>query len=290
MPLLESLQAIWPVLAIVAVFGLVVGSFLNVVILRLPVRLEYDWRKEAKALLGQSDVGPEVEPPGLAFPPSRCASCQTTIKPWHNIPVFGWLWLRGRCAACGSSISIQYPLIELACGFGTALVVWRLGLSWEAAAALLLTWSLLALAAIDARHRLLPDVMTLPLLWIGLGLSLMGIFTDAHSSILGAIGGYLSLWAVFQLFLLLTGKEGMGYGDFKLFAALGAWLGWQKLPLIILLASAAGALVGGALLMTGRLANDRALPFGPYLAAAGWIALLWGDQLVGAYLHIADFG
>ncbi len=290
MPLPESLQAVWPVLAIAAVFGLVVGSFLNVVIFRLPIRLEYEWRKEARALLAQSDADSGPEPLGLVFPPSRCSSCQTLIKPWHNIPLFGWLWLRGRCAACRAPISVQYPLMELACGFATALVIWRLGISWQAAAALLLTWSLLALAVIDARHRLLPDVMTLPLLWLGLALSLPGIFTETHSSILGAIGGYLSLWVVFQLFWLLTGKEGMGYGDFKLFAALGAWLGWQKLPLIILLASATGALVGGALMLTGRLADDRALPFGPYLAAAGWVALLWGDQLVGAYLHIADFG
>ncbi len=285
----DSMQAFVPVLAIAVVFGLIVGSFLNVVILRLPPRLEHSWRREARLLLERPSAEDEPEPPGLVLPASRCPACQTPIKPWHNVPVLGWLWLRGRCAACRAPISIQYPLIELTCGIVTATVVWRLGLSWQAAAALLLTWSLLVLTAIDLRHRLLPDAITLPLLWLGLGLSLLGVYTDAPSSILGAIGGYLSLWVMFQLFLLLTGKEGMGYGDFKLFAALGAWLGWQKLPLIILLASATGALVGGAMMLTGRLAQDRSLPFGPFLAAAGWIALLWGDVLVQAYLHIADF-
>ncbi len=290
MPELDSLQAAWPALAIALLFGLMIGSFLNVVALRLPARLEYFWRKEAASLLGQSDASTIPEPPGVVFPPSRCPACETPIKPWHNIPVFGWLWLRGRCASCGAPISIQYPLVELACGLLTAVVIWRLGVSWQGASALVLTWSLLALTVIDMRHRLLPDVITLPLLWLGLGLSLFGVFTDVRSSVLGAMAGYLSLWLVFHAFLLLTGKEGMGFGDFKLFAAFGAWLGWQKLPLIILLASASGALVGGVLLLSGRLAEDRALPFGPYLAAAGWISLLWGDQLVSAYLHIADFG
>ena len=268
----------------VTLLSLCVGSFLNVVIARLPVMMEREWRRECRVLL-ELEPGQDEAPLSLVRPASRCPKCQAAIKPWHNLPVVGWLWLRGRCAACGAPISFQYPLVEAVTGLLGGYCAWRFG--WGAALlpALLLTWALVALTVIDLRTQLLPDSITLPLLWLGLLLSLGGIFARPAASIAGAAAGYLSLWSIYHLFRLATGKEGMGYGDFKLLAALGAWFGWQALPLIILASSVVGAIVGiGLIVFRG---HDRAtpIPFGPYLATAGWIVLIGGAELNAAWLR-----
>ncbi len=267
----------------VFVLGLMVGSFLNVVIHRLPLMMERDWQAQSRDYLGEPPV--EEATLTLATPGSRCPHCGHRIRFYENIPVLSYLWLRGKCTSCQTSISTRYPLIELLTGVLSVVVAWHFGFGLQAGAALLLTWALIALSMIDVDHQLLPDTITLPLLWLGLALSLFPVFADMRSSLIGAIAGYLSLWIVYQLFKLVTGKEGMGFGDFKLLAALGAWMGWQALPVIVLLSSAVGALLGGAMIaMQGR---DRAqpIPFGPYLAIAGWIALLWGEQISDAYLR-----
>ncbi|HWP94802.1 MAG TPA: A24 family peptidase [Gammaproteobacteria bacterium] len=262
--------------------GLAIGSFLNVVILRLPVMMEREWRRQCAESEGRA--APPEEPFNLITPPSRCPACGTRIRPLDNLPLVSWLLLRGRCRACGATISVRYPLIELLTGLCSAGVAWHFGFGWALAGALLLTWVLIALTVIDLDHQLLPDALTLPFLWVGLLFSLGHVFTDPRSAILGAVSGYLSLWTVYQVFRLATGKEGMGFGDFKLLAMLGAWLGWQALPLVILLSSLVGAAVGIALIVTRRGKRDTPIPFGPYLAAAGWIALLWRDVLIGAWL------
>ncbi|MEQ1439897.1 A24 family peptidase [Fontimonas sp. SYSU GA230001] len=284
MELLQGLQTS-PGLLVVActALGLVIGSFLNVVILRLPRMMELAWRREARELLELPPV--EEAPLSLIRPASRCPGCGAAIKPWHNVPVLGWLWLRGRCAACRAPISAQYPLVELACGVLSALCAVRFGWGPQLAAALVFTWVLLTLALIDLRTTLLPDDLTLPLLWLGLGLSLVPVFAPPPSAIVGAMTGYLSLWSVFQLFKLATGKEGMGYGDFKLLAAIGAWLGWQALPMVILLSSLVGATVGIGMVLFLRHDRRVPIPFGPYLAAAGWLALMYGDRLQSAYFQ-----
>ena len=269
--------------AVIGLLGLLIGSFLNVVILRLPRMLERAWWQEARSVL-QLPARPSPERFSLAYPPSTCPRCGARIKPWHNLPIVSWLLLRGRCANCAAPISIQYPLVELASGLAAAACAWRFGWSPQLAAALVLTWTLIALSVIDLHTQLLPDLMTLPLLWLGLLLSFFGQFTNLHSAVIGAMAGYLSLWSVYWIFKLITGKEGMGYGDFKLLAALGAWLGWQALPAVILLSSAVGALVGVGLILARRMDRGVPMPFGPYLACAGWITLMWGDQLTGFYL------
>jgi leader peptidase (prepilin peptidase)/N-methyltransferase len=282
--------------------GLLIGSFLNVVIYRLPVMLDRDWRQQCAALLADSAATPapqaapkgEAEPFDLIRPRSACLSCKTPIKARHNVPVLGWLWLRGRCAACQATIPVRYPVVEAGTGLASGFVVWSFGFSPEALAALLLTWSLIALAVIDLDHHLLPDAITLPLLWAGLLFHLVfgphaatSPFASLTNGVIGAIAGYLSLWLVFHGFRLVTGKEGMGYGDFKLFAALGAWLGWQMLPLIILLSALTGAITGVCLIALGRHTRQAPIPFGPYLAAAGFVALIWGLPVMGAYLRTA---
>lgn len=272
----------------VFVLGLLVGSFLNVVILRLPRMLEREWRAQCRELLESAvvDAAP-VERFDLIWPPSHCPDCGHRIRAWENIPLVSYLFLRGRCSGCGARISPRYPLIELVTAVLSAYIAWHFGFGLAALAALVLTWALLALSVIDLDHQILPDVITLPLLWLGLLLSLAGVFTHPQASIVGAAAGYLSLWAVYHGFRLLTGKEGMGYGDFKLLAMLGAWLGWQALPVIILLSSLVGAVVGIAMILI--LGRDRniPIPFGPYLAAAGWLAMLWGDQLIAVYLRVS---
>lgn len=294
MSLIALFQANAVAFAVATLFlGLAVGSFLNVVIHRLPVILDRDWRQQCQALL--NDTPPTPSDPAadrynLVVPRSRCPHCGHPITALENIPILSYLWLRGRCSACRARISPRYPLVELATGLLSAFVAWRLGFGWPAAAALVLTWSLIALTVIDYDHQLLPDVITGPLLWAGLLLNSMHMFTDLHAAVIGAAAGYMSLWLLYQGFRLFTGKEGMGYGDFKLFAAFGAWLGWQQLPVLILLASLVGAIVGiTAILVLGR---DRRLPipFGPYLAAAGWIALFWGNDLTRLYLQLAKVG
>lgn len=275
-------------ISLAGILGLLVGSFLNVVIYRLPIMMHRDWRQECLAFLKLDSPEPDPEEPfNLVFPLSRCPHCGTSIKPYQNIPVVSYLLLKGRCAQCKTAISRRYPIIEAITGISSAIVAWRFGYSAETAFALLLTWSLIALSGIDIDHQLLPDSITLPILWLGLFLSLFTLFTDSHSSIIGAMGGYLCLWTVYQSFKLITGKEGMGYGDFKLLALFGAWLGWQYLPLIILLSSLVGAIVGLGMIVLVRHDKNNPIPFGPYLAVAGWIALIWGDRINQLYLNAA---
>ena len=268
----------------VLLVGLCVGSFLNVVIHRLPLMLERDWRRECRSLLAL-EAAPEDAPLSLVRPASRCPSCQAPIRARHNIPVVSWLWLRGRCASCRAPISVQYPLVEAVTGALSLGCALKFGWNPALGAALVLTWALVALTVIDLRTQLLPDSITLPLLWLGLLLSIPGTFVKPSASIIGAAAGYLSLWGVYHVFRLVTGKEGMGYGDFKLLAALGAWFGWQALPLIVLLSSVAGATVGlGLILLRGHDRNVP-IPFGPYLAIAGWIVLVGGKELGSAWLR-----
>ncbi|HEX7045631.1 MAG TPA: A24 family peptidase [Burkholderiales bacterium] len=269
------------------VLGLVVGSFLNVVIHRLPIMLERSWRAQCAELAGRT-AEPQA-PYNLIVPRSQCPACGRRITALENVPLLSFLFLRGRCAGCGGAISWRYPAVEAATGLLSAAVAWHFGPTLAAAGALLLTWALIALTFIDYDHQLLPDNLTLPLLWLGLAFNLGGVYAPLPAAVIGAIAGYGSLWLVYQLYRLLTGREGMGYGDFKLYAALGAWLGWQQLPLVILLASFVGAAVG--LLGILLLRRDRSvpIPFGPFLCAAGWIALLWGDTLTRGYLQLARF-
>ena len=273
-----------------AVFGLLVGSFLNVVALRLPAMMERAWRQECAALLTTTPVATAQEPLSLLRPPSRCPHCGHAIRAWENIPVLSWLLLRGRCSTCAQAISIRYPLVEALTGLLSWVVAWQLGWGWQLAAALPLTWALIALTVIDLDHQLLPDQITLPFLWLGLLLNAFRVFTDPVSAILGATAGYLSLWTVYQVFKRLTGKEGMGYGDFKLLALFGAWLGWQMLPQIVLLSALVGSVVGLTLVALRRHERSVPIPFGPYLAAAGWIAVLWGERINASYLQFAGIG
>ncbi|MCC7258596.1 MAG: prepilin peptidase [Gammaproteobacteria bacterium] len=273
--------------AVAALFGLVIGSFLNVVIHRLPIMLDREWRRQCQEFSAPGQEPPDPGPRfNLATPASACPACSTPIRARHNVPVLGWLWLRGRCAACGERIAVRYPLVEAFTGLVTAAVALRYGLTVESAALMVLCWALIALSGIDLDHQLLPDVITLPLMWLGIVMALagerlglgFGVIPDLEASVLGAVAGYVSLWSVYQLHHLVTGKEGLGYGDFKLLAALGAWLGWQVLHVIILMSSLVGATVG--ITMIVALGRDRSLriPFGPYLAAAGLVTLLWGRQ------------
>lgn len=274
--------------ASVALSGLIVGSFLNVVIHRLPIMLEREWRRDCQQFLGQdteTSVPAETESSwNLIWPGSHCPHCAKTLAVHENIPVLSYLWLRGRCSACHAAISPRYPAVELLSALLSAVVAHRFGPEVQALPALVLTWSLLALSFIDAEHQLLPDVITLPILWLGLLLSVFRVFTDSTAAILGAVAGYLSLWLVYQLFKWLTGREGMGHGDFKLLALLGAWLGWAHLPQIILLSSLVGAVAGLTLIALTRRDHRQPIPYGPYLAAAGWIALIWGDWINATYL------
>jgi leader peptidase (prepilin peptidase)/N-methyltransferase len=287
-----TLFELWPPALILAglALGLIVGSFLNVVAYRLPIMLDRAWREELAAATG-STTAEKPERFDLAYPASRCPSCRARIAPWQNIPVLSFLLLRGRCAACQTPISPRYPVVEAFTGIVSAVVAWHFGATLATAAALVLTWFLIALSLIDLDTKLLPDSLTLPLLWLGLLLAAVApdgepVFADLRSSVIGAAAGYLCLWSVFQLFKLLTGKEGMGYGDFKLLAALGAWLGWQQLPLVIVLSAAVGSIVGITLIVTGQRSRQAEIPFGPYLAGAGWIALLFGRDMIGWYLGI----
>jgi leader peptidase (prepilin peptidase)/N-methyltransferase len=290
---MEILQALnqqpWLLGFLLAFIGLSVGSFLNVVIYRLPVMMQSRWRSDCCELLElETSTETNPEPFNLMVPNSRCPHCGHGIKPWENIPVISYLLLRGRCSGCKAGISARYPSIELLSGALALALGWHFGSAGTALlGGLLLTWSLIALTLIDIDHQLLPDDITLPLLWLGLLFNLFGTFTDLQSAVIGALAGYLSLWSVYWLFKLATGKEGMGYGDFKLLAALGAWLGWQMLPLIILLSSVVGMVLGIVLMVAKRRGREVPMPFGPYLAIAGWIALVWGSQLVDYYWQMA---
>ncbi len=279
------------------VLGLMVGSFLNVVIYRLPLMLQRQWREQCAELQTEPRAAPPAavsasEPFNLMVPRSACPSCKAPITAWQNIPLVSWLLLRGRCARCRTPISARYPLVELLTGLLSAAVAWRFGFGTAALWGLVITWFLVALAVIDIDHQLLPDDLTQPLLWLGLAASLWSsplgpeLPIDTRSSLIGAIAGYGSLWSVYHLFRLITRKEGMGYGDFKLLAALGAWLGWQMVLPVVLVASCVGAIAG--LLMLSLRGQQRTTPiaFGPFLAGAGWVVMMWGPHLVSAYLGL----
>jgi leader peptidase (prepilin peptidase) / N-methyltransferase len=267
-----------------ALLGLIVGSFLNVVIHRLPRMMERGWMLESAELRGETP--PSAEKLTLATPRSRCPQCGHGITALENIPILSYLFLRGRCSACRVRISPRYPLIEALSGLLSGYAAWRFGASWAGAGALLFIWGMIALTFIDYDTQLLPDSITLPLLWVGLLLNLGGTFVELKAAVIGAAAGYLSLWAVYWVFKLVTGKEGMGYGDFKLLALIGAWLGWQMLPLTILASSMVGAVVGISLIVFARHGRNIPIPFGPYLAAAGIISLFWGKPLTQQYLGL----
>jgi len=272
----------------VALFSLFVGSFLNVVIHRLPIMMENAWRRECAELLDcdtkASGSNSSLDQPfNLVVPRSRCPACNSPVKAWQNIPVLSYVILGGKCSSCKAPISLQYPAVEIVTALLSALVAIKFGVSLQTVAGVLLTWSLVALTVIDFKSTLLPDDITLPMVWLGLIMSLVPVFVGAPEAIVGAAVGYLSLWSVYQLFKLVTGKEGMGYGDFKLMAVFGAWFGWQAIPSIILLSSVVGAAVGITLVLTLGRDKNVPIPFGPYLAAAGWLAMLYGDNLKALY-------
>lgn len=281
-------------IGVVFAFALVIGSFLNVVIHRLPLMMERDWREQCAEL---SKTPPDKALPtgrfDLIVPRSRCPSCGHMINAWQNIPVVSYLLLGGQCANCKESISARYPFVEMLTAILAAVCAWRFGFGVEAVMAIILTMALVAVSMIDADTQLIPDSIVLPLMWLGLGMSLFHpvtgsetLFIAPRDAIVGAMAGYLSLWSVYQLFKLVTGKEGMGYGDFKLLAALGAWLGWQQLPMIILMSAMVGAIVGISMMIFKRHDRSVPIPFGPYLAAAGWITMLWGEKVKNLYLDL----
>ncbi|GIU32644.1 type 4 prepilin-like proteins leader peptide-processing enzyme [Shewanella hafniensis] len=292
-------QSPWLFITLSFIFAATIGSFLNVVIHRFPVMMKREWQQECNQYLQEyhEDIVKKIgidqlnkpidafpEKYNLVMPGSACPKCKTSIKPWHNLPILGWLMLKGKCAACHAPISARYPIIEFITGLLIATLAWHFGPSWQFVFASILTFVLVALTGIDLDEMLLPDQMTLPLLWLGLIINLNHTFASPTDAIIGAAAGYLSLWSIFWLFKILTGKEGMGYGDFKLLAVFGAWLGWQMLPLVILLSSLVGAVVGITMIISRRLKQGNPIPFGPYIAAAGWIALLYGQQIVDWYL------
>jgi len=276
----------WLFYATVLFLGLSFGSFLNVVAYRLPLMMERDWKLECHDYL-------ELEPAKLdddllaltlAAPASSCPNCGHKIRFWENIPVVSYLLLKGKCSSCASAISMQYPVVEAITAVASLAVAYTFGITLQTVAALCFTWVLIALTLIDLKKQLLPDNITLPLLWSGIILSFFGVFTQLDASVIGAIAGYLILWSVYQLFKLVTGKEGMGFGDFKLLAALGAWVGYVYLPQIILISSIVGSIIGISMLVMGKTKQQQAIPFGPYLAVAGWVALLWGETINSTYL------
>lgn len=276
-------------ITIALTLGLLIGSFLNVVIYRLPQILFADWRNQCREFIAQ-EKGEEVEADkqevfNIAVPRSHCPSCKAPVHAWQNIPLLSYALLRGKCASCKIHISLRYPIIELITGLLTAFIAYEYGLTTTGLLVAIFTWSLLVLTMIDVDHQLLPDNITIPLVWLGLLANAFGLFTDLNTALFGAVFGYLSLWSVYWLFKLITGKEGMGFGDFKLLAALGAWMGWEMLPAIIILSSMVGAIIGiGGILIYGKDKN-KPIPFGPYLAIAGWIAFFWGEKLNQTYLQ-----
>ena len=288
----------WLFVSLSFVFAAVIGSFLNVVVHRLPVMMKRDWQQECNHYLAEykktvfeqnekqlnAPIDEFPEKYNLVVPGSACPKCKTNIKPMHNLPIIGWLMLRGKCAACKNPISARYPIVELITGALVAFLAWHFGPTAEFVFSTILTFALVVLTGIDLDEMLLPDQITLPLLWLGLILNLSGTFVSMSDAIVGAAAGYLSLWSVFWAFKLLTGKEGMGYGDFKLLAVFGAWFGWQVLPLVILLSSLVGAIVGITLIAFKKLNQGNPIPFGPYIAAAGWIAMIWGESITQWYL------
>ncbi|RZI19299.1 MULTISPECIES: prepilin peptidase [Pseudomonas] len=278
----------WAFVGMALVLGLIVGSFLNVLVWRLPKMLEREWRAQAREILGLPDApaGPVYN---LMRPNSCCPHCDQPIRPWENIPLLSYLMLKGRCSHCRASISARYPLTELACALISATVAWHFGFGWQAGTVMLLSWGLLGMSLIDVDHQLLPDALVLPLLWLGLILNSLGLFATLPDALWGAVLGYMSLWSVFWLFKLVTGKDGMGHGDFKLLALFGAWGGWQILPMTLLMASLLGVFAGLLLMRWRKTHVSAPMPFGPCLAIAGWIALLWGGQISDFYLQSVGF-
>ncbi len=272
-------------LVLVALFALLIGSFLNVLIYRLPRMIQNAWNQECRHYLGLKSQTTDIDKLNLYLPFSHCTECKKRLKPWHNIPIISYLILRGKCAYCHTRISVRYPLVELLCCVTSVYVAWRFGISWQTVAALLFTWILISLTFIDLDYQLLPDQLTLLLLWLGLLASMYSLFTNCHDAIIGAIAGYLVFALTQWLFKLVTGKIGMGQGDYKFLAALGAYLGWQQLPIIVLLASLIGMIFGLTHMIIKRQYKSMPLPFGPYLAVAGWISLIWGGDILHLYLH-----
>ena len=270
-------------LSFVFVVSLMVGSFLNVVIYRLPIMMERSWKAEFNSYFHPEQEQSVEQTFNLVKPDSTCPKCGHKIRAWENIPVVSWLFLKGKCSQCQTRISMRYPAVELITGVLSLFVAWKFGFGWQAAAGIFFTWCLIAMTFIDVDKMLLPDQITLPLLWLGLLLSTQNIYVSPTDAIIGAGAGYLSLWSVYWGFKLLTGKEGMGYGDFKLLAALGAWLGWQHLATVILLSSVVGAVIGISYLYLNKKEHSQPIPFGPYLAIAGWIAFLYGDWIAQQY-------
>jgi leader peptidase (prepilin peptidase)/N-methyltransferase len=252
--------------------------------------LEREWTQQCRELLEKDEQTDQDQTFNLMFPGSRCPNCNHKITLWENIPILSYILLKGRCSECSQKISIRYPIIEFATAVLSITIAWHFGFSWQTLCALLLTWALISLSMIDFDHKLLPDNIVLPFLWLGLLININGVFTDLQSAVIGAIAGYLSLWSIFWIFKLITGKEGMGYGDFKLLALFGAWLGWQYLLQIVLLSSLVGAILGIALIVIFGRDRSIPIPFGPYLATAGWISLLWGKEINQAYLGLAGLG
>ncbi|MFT5209976.1 MAG: leader peptidase (prepilin peptidase)/N-methyltransferase [Flavobacterium sp.] len=289
MAYLALIEAEFPLLLLSTslLFGLVIGSFLNVVIHRIPNMMEREYVAYAKETL-DLETEEEAETYNLVFPNSHCPKCKHEIRVWENIPLISYSILGGKCSSCKTKISIRYPSIELLTGILTAFIIMTLGPNLAGLMACILTWSLISLSFIDYDHKILPDDITLPLMWLGLICNYYGLFTTFSNAFWGAVAGYLSLWTVYHVFKLVTGKEGMGFGDFKLLAALGAWMGWQMLPLIVILSSLAGAIIGGLLIALGR-DKTNPIPFGPLLALAGLIALLWGQEITLAYLKLTAF-
>lgn len=287
MSLLLSEQP-WVFVGMALVLGLIVGSFLNVLVWRLPKMLAREWRAQAQEVLGlpADPTGPAYN---LMHPNSCCAHCCQPIRPWENIPVLSYLMLKGRCAHCSKPISARYPFTELACALLSATVAWHFGFGWQAGAVMLLSWGLLAMSLIDVDHQLLPDVLVLPLLWLGLILNSGDLLATLPDALWGAVIGYVCLWSVFWVFKVVTGKDGMGYGDFKLLALLGAWGGWQILPMTLLIASLLGVFAGLILMRLRKSQASVPMPFGPCLAIGGWIALLWGGQITDFYLQSVGF-
>ena len=288
MTLIDALQSdptTW--ILVIGLLGLIVGSFLNVVIHRLPIMMHREWRGQCKELLATPATGDQ--PSGrfdLVYPRSHCPRCGHPIGALQNIPILSYLLQLGRCRACKQGISLRYPLLELVSAVAAAVVAWKFGFGWQATGGVMLTWALISMSGIDFDHHLLPDSITLPFMWLGLGFNLFAVYTDLQSSVIGAMAGYLSLWLVYVVFKRLTGKEGMGHGDFKLLALLGAWMGWQYLPLIIVLSSVVGAVVGTLLIVFTSRDKGSPIPFGPYLAMAGWVAFMWGGDIIDLYLGL----
>jgi len=279
-------ESSWFFYLLAGIFGLIVGSFLNVVIYRLPKMIEYSWRAHCQEMFNSQEIGKNDGHGNLFWPGSYCPICRNPISPLENIPIFSYILLRGKCKHCKTPISIRYPVVELASALLTLLVAWQFGPTGQFIAVMIFSWAMLALSVIDLDTYLLPDDITQPLLWLGLVCNLFGWFTDLPSAVIGAIVGYLSLWSIFHIFKLVTGKEGMGYGDFKLFAVFGAWMGWQALPLIILLSSVVGAIIGTVFLLARNKDRDTPIPFGPFLAGAGWLALVWQNEIMSAYTNV----